>query len=175
MTDQRIRCSAFDGAAWVCRDQGLPSATAVDLISDKANRWNAEGEPTLYLSGDPALALLESARHPDDLKERSRLFEVPVAIPRVADLREPAVRDALALSDDLHWVLRRERTRQVASFFRRSGMCDALIVPSAGGLDQEDRFNLVVFADDAGRISELFGDPRPVGSLQFSVTDVGAA
>lgn len=170
MTDQQASLSAYVGPAWVCRDEALPSKWAVDLISDKPNRWNAEGEPTLYLSGDPALALVEGGRHPDDLTGRSRLLEVLVRIPRLVDLRDPDVRVTLALSDDLGWVLDRQTTRQIARRLRRSGTCDALIVPSAGALDQSERFNVVVFADDRGRIPALVSDLRPVGELELSVT-----
>ena len=170
MNDRRGSLSAFGGPAWVCRDEALPSKAAVDLISDKANRWNAQGEPTLYLSGDPALALVEGARHPDDLKARSRLLEVKVSIPRVVDLRDPDVRASLSLPGDVDWVLHRERTRRIARRLRESRMCDALIVPSAGTLDQSDRFNLVVFADDRDRIAQLVSDLRPVGELSLAVS-----
>jgi RES domain-containing protein len=173
MTEQPATHTAFVGRAWVCRDIDLPSAEAVDLISDKANRWNAEGEPTLYLSSDPALALLECARHPEDLKERSRLLEVAVRIPRIVDLRDPGVRASLPVSDVLDWVLDRQRTRELGRWLRRSRRCDAVIVPSAGALDQEDRYNLVVFADDRERIGELVGDPRPVGELALDAAAVG--
>jgi RES domain-containing protein len=173
MTDQPSFHHAFAGRAWVCRDEGLPSAEAADLISDKENRWNTEGEPTLYLSGDPALAFVECARHPDDLKGRARLLEVEVRIPRVVDLRDPDVRGSLSLSDDLEWVLDRGRTRKLARSLRRSGRCDALIVPSAGALDQDDRFNLVVFAEDRDRIRALVGGLRPVGELDLRPVSAG--
>ena len=159
----------FGGRAWVCRDEGLPSASAVDLISDKANRWNAEGEPTLYLSGDPALAIMECARHPDDLKRRSRLLEVDVSITRAVDLRDADVRAELSVPHDRQWVLDRDRTQAISRSLRQSGMCDALLVPSAGALDQEDRYNLVVFADDRASVPGLVHDLRPVGELAISV------
>ena len=157
------------GRAWVCRDEGLPSSDAADLISDKENRWNAEGEPTLYLSGDLALALVECARHPDALKDRSCLLEVDVRIPVALDLRDREVRAALSLPDHAGWILDRDRTRAVSRSLRHSGTCDALIVPSAGALDQPERYNLVVFADDPARIPTLVAGLRPVGELKLSV------
>jgi RES domain-containing protein len=147
----------------------LPAGDAEDLISDKANRWNAEGEATLYLSGDPALALVECARHPDALKERSCLLEVDVRIPLALDLRDPDVRSDLSLPDDAGWILDRDRTQAVSRSLRRDRVCDALIVPSAGAVDQPDRFNLVVFADDPARIPLLVANLRPVGELRLSV------
>lgn len=160
---------ALRGRAWVCRDESLPSNTVLDLISDKSNRWNGEGEPTLYFSGDPALALVECARHPDALNERSRVLEVDVRIPRTVDLRDLGVRAALSLPDDLGWILDRERTQGVSRHLRDPGICDAIIVPSAGALDQDDRYNLVVFADDPERVQGMVARLRPVGELRLSV------
>lgn len=161
--------SPFRGRAWVCRDEGLPSDSPLDLISDKSNRWNGEGEPTLYLSGDPALALVECARHPDDLKDRSCVLQVDVKIPMAVDLRDREVRSSMSLPDDLTWVLDRDRTQAVAASLRRSRMCDALVVPSAGALDQDDRYNLVIFAGDRDLVSRMVAALRPVGELQLSV------
>jgi RES domain-containing protein len=143
----------------------MASSRSVDLISDKPNRWNAKGEPTIYLSGDPALALIEAGRHPEDLEDRALLFEVDVLIPLAVDIRDRAVRAALGLPDDVTWVLDRERTQAAARSLRHSGMCDALLVPSAGALDQEERFNLVVFADDRARIPRLVANLQKAGEL----------
>jgi RES domain-containing protein len=151
--------------AWACRGESLPAGSAADLISDKPNRWSVQGEPTIYLSGDPALALVESGRHPDDLEEGMRLIEVDVRIPLAVDLRRPDVRQALSLPEDLEWVLARERTREVAQSLRHSGMCDAVLVPSAGAPDQPERFNLVVFADDRTRVARIVADLRVVGEV----------
>jgi hypothetical protein len=38
-------------------------------------------------------------------------------------------------------------------------------VPSAGALDQEERFNLVVFADDRARIPRLVANLQKAGEL----------
>jgi RES domain-containing protein len=150
---------------WACRGESLPSGSSLDLISDKPNRWNTEHEATIYLSGDPGLALLESGRHPDDLEDRMRLLEVDIRIPRAVDIRDHEARAELSLPGDLDWVLDHDRTREVAYSLRLSGKCDALIVPSAGALDQPERFNLVIFADDPERIPQLVGDPRVVGKV----------
>jgi RES domain-containing protein len=154
--------------AWACRAQGLPSETATDLISDKPNRWNVEGEPTIYVSGDPALALVESGRHPDDVGGESALIEVELAVARTVDLRDPRVRHALDLPDEGTWVLDRARTRAVAQSLRHSRMCDALMVPSAGALDQPDRWNAVVFADDRRSVTRMVGRPARVGAVMIS-------
>ena len=86
------------------------------------------------------------------------------------DLRDPDARTSLSLPDDAWWILDRDRTRAVSRSLREAGVCDALIVPSAGALDQPDRYNLVVFADDPSRIPLFVRDLRPVGELDLRVT-----
>ena len=150
---------------WSCRSVQLPSETALDLISDRPNRWNVAGERTIYLSGDPALALLEAGRHPDDLVAGQILVEVEVDLPRVIDLRDLDVRAALGLPADNTWVLERRRTRKLARSHRQAGDIHALIVPSAGALDQPDRWNVVIFAADRDRIARIVSRPRVVGQV----------
>jgi RES domain-containing protein len=153
---------------WSCRGDELPSSSAVDLISDRPNRWNAEGVPTIYLSGDPALALVESGRHPDDLEGHSQLVSVDLDLPRAVDLRDGSVREALGLPEGLDWILDRDRTRAVAQSIRSSGGADGLLVPSAGALDQPERWNAVVFADDRERVGAWLGAPRPTGEVRVA-------
>jgi RES domain-containing protein len=153
--------------AWACRSEGLPSETAADLISDKPNRWSVQGEPTIYLSGDPALALVEAGRHPDDVVGQSKLIEVELEIPLAVDLRDSVVSRALGLPEDTTWVLDRGKTRDVARSLRHSGICDAILVPSAGALDQPNRWNAVVFGDDPRRIGRMVGRPRAIGLISI--------
>jgi RES domain-containing protein len=160
--------TSLRGQGWVCRAIDLPQTSTLDLISDKPNRWNAEGEPTIYVSGDPGLALVESGRHPSDLEDGLRMFDMQLDLPRTVDLRDGRVRGALSLPDDLQWILDQERTRELGRSLRRSGDYDALIVPSAGALDTPERYNVVVFADDRARIPELVAELRPAGELRLS-------
>jgi RES domain-containing protein len=165
---------AFRGSAWSCRAESLPCRSALDLVSDRQNRWNVQGEPTIYLSGDAALAVLEAGRHPEDLEVRSRLIEVDLRLPRAVDLRDEDVRDALGLAKALDWVLDRQRTREIARSLRQSGSCDGLIVPSAGAVDQPERWNAVVFAEDRARLAELVRLIRPVGQVDVSPRSIPA-
>ena len=151
----------------MARNENLPADSTLDLISDKPNRWNAEGEPTIYVSGDPGLALIECGRHPADLDDGVRVFAVDLRIPRALDLRDATVRAELSLPAGLHWILHRDRTQEIGRSIRRSGRCDALIVPSAGALDGPDRYNVVVFADDRTRVPDLVADLRVVGELRL--------
>jgi RES domain-containing protein len=153
---------------WSCRGDALPSSSAADLISDRPNRWNTEGVPTIYLSGDPGLALVESGRHPDDLEGHSQLVSVDLDLPRAVDLRDGSVREALGLPDGLDWILDRDRTRAVAQSIRSSGGADGMVVPSAGALDQPERWNVVVFADDRARVTASLAPPRPGGAVRVA-------
>lgn len=161
-------------AGWACRPDDLPWASAPDLRSDRPNRWNGQGESTIYLSGDPGLALIEAGRHPEDLGRRSHLLRVDLRLRRALDLRRPAVRAELELPAGDWWVLDQERTRAVAGRLRRSGACDGLLVPSAGALDQEERWNAVVFADDPGAVAHLLGGPRLAGALVLEAPAIPA-
>jgi len=156
----------------VGRGENLPADSTLDLISDKPNRWNLEGEPTIYVSGDAGLALVECGRHAGDLDEAVRLFEIDLRIPRALDLRDGETRAALSLPGDLHWILHRERTQEVGHSLRRSGRCDALIVPSAGALDGLERGNIVLFAHDRERVPDLVANLRLIGEVR--PTSVGA-
>ena len=155
--------------AWVCRADDMPRDSAFDLISDKSNRWNAEGEPTIYVSCDAALALVEMGRHPEDLKESSHLLRLDIRLDRALDLRRPAVRAALEVPADDGWVLREDRTAKLAGRVRRIGQFDGLIVPSAGALDHDDRWNAVIFADGRDAVAGRIGDPQPAGTIVLEI------
>ncbi len=159
------------GVAWVCRPDDLPRASALDLRSDRPNRWNDEGQQTIYLSGDPGLALIEIGRHPQDLKRASHLLRLDLRLPRALDLRRPPVRAELELPAGDWWILDHDRTRDVAERIRTSGACDGFLVPSAGALDGKERWNAVVFADDEGAVRHRLSDPRPAGTI---LLDAGA-
>ncbi len=158
--------------AWVCRPDDLPTASALDLRSDRPNRWNDEGQQTIYLSGDAGLALIETGRHPEDLQGASHLLRLDLRLRRALDVRRPAVRAELELPAGDWWVLDRDRTRAVAERIRTSGRCDGMLVPSAGALDQEERWNAVVFADDALAVGHLLRDPRPGGTVLLDAAAV---
>lgn len=160
--------TSLRGRGWVGRSDSLATSSTFDLISDAPNRWNAGGEPTIYVSGDPGLALVECGRHPTDLENGLRLYEVDLRVPRALDLRDARVVRALSLPTDVYWVFDRDRTNRISRSLRDSGSCDALIVPSAGALDGRDRWNIVVFAEDRSRVAAMVADLRPIGALRLS-------
>ncbi len=63
-----------------------------------ANRWNAAGEPTLYLAGDVGVAIAEFARHlnverapaPAPVVAARTVYRLAVRVEHLLDLRGPA-------------------------------------------------------------------------------------
>jgi RES domain-containing protein len=136
--------------------QGDPEWHTAALISTEGNRWSRPGQPTIYLGGDPSLALAELARHlpAGDGFPPAWVWTVDVRLDAVVDLR----------SQDAAWVLDAERCRDVASDLRRRG-AEGLIVPSVAFLDRADRSNLVIFAERIGELDRAISDPNRVVSI----------
>jgi RES domain-containing protein len=135
------------------------------------NRWNAAGDPTLYLAADRAVALAEFARH---LRERQdatlgpfvierAVYQLKLELQAVLDLREAAVRSALGLHGGVRRFLDVEVARATASFVRRTTPAEAVLVPSTAFLDDPQRWNLVLFLEKL---------PRDLGSI-MRVTAAG--
>jgi RES domain-containing protein len=112
--------------------------TADAMLTTEGNRWSAPGEPTIYLAGDPGVALAELGRHAPADPEASRVWSVRVELDRVVDLRTD--RDSARLFDRAH-------CRTLATRLRTADACEGILVPSVAMLDRPDRWNLVVFTD----------------------------
>jgi RES domain-containing protein len=116
-------------------------------------RWNREGQRTLYLAGDPAVALSEYARHlqdgrsTDDLGTEVReLLQVEVAVDSLVDLREQKARDALGVAEPLAF-LEEDRTRDISDRLRAHDGVQGFFAPPMAFLDRPDRWNLILFVD----------------------------
>ena len=152
----RHRPIEFRGAAFVAVDGDEP-CTIDGLVDTDGGRWSRPGEPTIYLAGDPGVALAEFGRHlrPDDLEARGSLWTLRVALDDAVDLRDTAD----------HTTLDHEQCHSMASRWRRNGM-GGLIVPSVALLDRRDRFNVVLFADVlAARLTSVLQAPRLIATL----------
>jgi RES domain-containing protein len=140
------------------------------VTAETGDRWNAPDEPTIYLSGDAGLTLIECGRHETGVDGglARAIWSVRIRADRILDLRSADVRRALDLDDD-NWFLDRETCRGVARRLRQSGRCAGLLVPSAGLPDDLERWNLVLFADrlDAP-LDKVISEPRATGSLRCS-------
>lgn len=126
------------------------------------NRWNAPGQPTLYLAGDEGVLIAEWGRHfalnrTPTLKQQTverAVYALTLAIDGVIDLRDNAVCDALSLANAPFCFTDLAVARATAYFIRTTTDAKALLVPSMGFLDDLDRWCLVIFLD------KLPADPR---------------
>lgn len=119
------------------------------------NRWNAPGEPTLYLAGDPGIMIAEWGRHFPQIFDEDTLpstiersvFRLSIRLEHVVDLRDPASIADRVPDTTATWSTNRDLARLVAYSFRAEGIVQALIVPSIAFLDDLTRWNLVIFLD----------------------------
>lgn len=139
----------------------LPAASPFSALDfrfagrSKENRWNEQGEPTLYLASDVGVAIAEFGRHfqvsrtpigTDDVVRRL-VYRLDLQIDHLLDLRDPRLHAALSLSDVPVCFLDRTVARAVAQYVRRMTAAQALIVPSVAMLDRPDCWNLVLFLE----------------------------
>ena len=130
-----------------CTGPDGPTLDVASLPTTDANRWSRPGEPTIYLAGDPGVALAELGRHWAEQEGKIAVWSGDLSLGAAADLRDPRVCAALDLPDDPTWVVDDERCRSVASRLRSDEGLDGLIVPSVAFIDDPDRWNAVVFAE----------------------------
>src|SRR5829696_3284472 len=119
----------FSGTA--CRH--IPDGSAFGVLETRFaakardNRWNRQGEPTLYVAGDHGVLIAEFARH---LREQRtpemgrgmiarRIYDFEVTIPHSLDLRDSGVIATISLADAPACFLDREFARATADFLRR--------------------------------------------------------
>ena len=134
-----------------CTGPAGPSLDVSSLTTTDGNRWSVEGEPTIYLAGDPGVALAELGRHWGEQGAEIAVWSLRLTLEAAADLREPAIRAALGVPDDPRWILDEERCRALAAHLRVQGTNDGMIVPSVAFLDDPSRWNAVVFVDRQAR------------------------
>lgn len=127
------------------------------------DRWNAPGEPTIYLAVDRGVALAELARHA--VPERRRILRFEVSLDGLADLRDVAE----GRPEGIGSIADRDRTRAWAASLRRDLGCRGLLVPSLAFPDDASRANLVVFAERLPTSIEVWlGDPVVVGEVDLT-------
>lgn len=139
----------------------IPATTPLEVLdfshaaTASNNRWNARGEPTLYLAGDRGVAFAEFARHIERDRPPSavagslehRLYRFRLSIDVVLDLCRADSWDALSISGAPHCFLDRFYARAVAQYVRNATSIQAIRVPSMAFLDDLTRWVLVVFLD----------------------------
>lgn len=146
----------------------LPAEARYDVLDFRYagraadNRWNAVGEPTLYLAGDVGVVVAEFARHIDVDRDPTlrpvvsarTVYRLLVRVDRLLDLRDPTVWDTLSLANAPFCFLDKEIARATARFLRRTTEAQALLVPSVAFLDDLERWVLVLF------LEKLPAEPR---------------
>lgn len=121
----------------------------------RENRWNAHGEPTLYLAGDAGVVVAEWGRHLIDARSQRiarrvadhTVYRLHLSLEAVLDLTQPAIWGQLPLTNPPLGFTDIETTRHTARVIRRTSAAQAILVPSVAFLDDLTRWNLVVFLD----------------------------
>lgn len=137
------------------------------------NRWNAAGQPTLYLARDRGVALAEMARHLRDDRtprlmrqaNRRQVYRFTLSFEHTLDLTDPAVCAALSIPDAPQRFLHKPAARATAQFIRELTRAQAVFVPSVAFLDRPEAWVLAVF------LEKLPNNPR---EFIASVTPDGA-
>lgn len=151
-------------AAAVCSGPASDALDVGTLVTTEANRWSADGQPTLYVAGDVGTALAEVGRHWEPRTRRLGLWQVEVQLGAAVDLRRRDVRASLGIPDDPRWFLDAGRCRDMAARIRDGGG-EGLIVPSVALLDDGTRWNAVVFVERIPRLDLAVRVVRAVGDV----------
>lgn len=142
------------------------------------NRWNVQGEPTLYLASEKDVALGEWARHfkversetlAKKVKSR-KVFRFQVRLNHTLNLCDAQVWQVLSLGNAPNCFLDKGIARATAQFIRKTTKVEAIFVPSVVFLDQLDKWVLVIFLEKLG------ADPRRflASCVEDSFFDVSA-
>lgn len=155
---------AWSGTAF----RHVPAGAAIDVLDlrlagqGRDNRWNEQGERTLYLASDHAVALAEFARHlridrGGDARlvpHARQIYRLQVVVERLLDLRDPGVWTALALTGAPHCFLDRAVARAPARYVRTVMAAQGMLVPSVPFIDAPGHWVLVLC------LESLPDDPR---------------
>jgi hypothetical protein len=146
------------------------SYAALARLDDGRDRWGTTATRTVYLAGDPAVALAEYARHrevgaPADARS---LCSFRLQGIRSLDLRDGEVTQLLGLATGADRFLDRQVARRASRRVRDIGTCQGLIVPSMAFLDQPERFNVVLFVERLGvDLKSLLTDREIIGEIRL--------
>lgn len=119
------------------------------------NRWNLQGEPTLYLAKEKNVALAEYARHfnidrtPQLARQAQQraVYRFDVQLERAIDLCQPFVWQELSLTNAPDCFKDRDVARACANFIRYTTTATAIFVPSMAFLDDLEQWCLVLFLE----------------------------
>ena len=145
----------------------IPSSDVRDFrycALSKTNRWNAQGEPTLYLAKDKSVVIGEFSRHFSEDRSpklatqmhRRQIWRLSVRFRRTIDLCRPSVCKAMSLDDAPQCFTDIQVARSTATFLRKTLKIEALFVPSMVFLDDLSKWCLAVFLENLPADSTRF-------------------
>lgn len=166
----------WSGAAYrhIPRDSQRDVLDLTYSLKAKDNRWNEQGEPTLYFAKDHGVVVAEWARHLKvkrtpklaQLFKPRAVYRCRIASVRLIDLCDAAVWSDLGL-DDLPFRFSDIRlARAIAHLARYSTDAEGLIVPSMAFLDDLTRWDVVLFHEKV-RDRKFVTSKRVVGTLTY--------
>jgi RES domain-containing protein len=159
----------------------IPTGPNIDVLDFRYagrhanNRWNTKGQPTVYLAGDEGVLIAEWGRHfdvsrPAGLEREAvvrSVYRLSIALDSVLDLRSAEVWQALSLQNAPHCFLDFSIARAAAHYIRATTEAQAIFVPSAGFLDQLDRWCLVLFLEKLADTSSFIKGVVNAGQLRM--------
>jgi RES domain-containing protein len=119
------------------------------------NRWNIQGEQTLYLAGSVDVAVGEWLRHfqfdrPKQLAvktKRRKVYQMTLKLNHTLNLCDRLAWQELSLLDAPNCFLDKKIARATAQFIRHTTIAEAILVPSMAFLDRMDKWVLVIFLE----------------------------
>ena len=125
------------------------------------NRWNTQGNPTLYLASEKDVALAEWARHLNVDRsvslinaQRRRVFRLQVRLDFCLNLCNREVWQVWSLNNAPDSFKDKKYSRAIADFIRQTTRVQGIIVPSVAFLDDLSKWCLVIF------LEKLVENPR---------------
>lgn len=136
------------------------------------NRWNAAGQPTLYLAGDQGVLIAEWGRHFTSVLTETlqtvtverEVYRLDLVLGATLDLRDHAVCDALMIKSAPHCFTDVAVARAVANHIRHLTDAEGIFVPSLAFPDDLDRWCLVLFLEKL---------PEEMSAFVMSITPAG--
>lgn len=138
---------------------------ALAVPDDGHDRWSTPGTSTIYLAGDPLIAIAEFARHGDPARsDDRRIVRLRLAPTAVLDLRRQAVVAAIGV-DPERCGADRDEARSLSGAVREAGICAGLVVPSMAFRDEPARFNVVLFAEAVDSLADRLTEATEIGRV----------
>ena len=159
----------------------VPAGIGVDVLDVRyagrstTNRWNAAGQPSLYLAGDEGVLIAEWGWHfttalTDELLKvsvRRAVYRLDLAVDRTLDLRDREVCEALSLTAAPFCFVDVAIARATANFIRQTTAAQASFVPSIAFPHAMDRWCLVLFLEKLPDLSDIVSAVTPSGPLRW--------